>query len=98
MPYQGNGEASVPITEKEVNMRFDEYSSAELQMLSRKGGVASGKARRAKRIAIEREKVENIALSEMHAENERQRRENLRMIHEGTRLLIEVKHSLNRGL
>ena len=79
-------------------MRFDECSSAELQTLSRKGGVASGKVRRAKRVAIEREKVENIALREMHAENERQHRENLRMICEGTRLLVEVKHSLNKGL
>lgn len=79
-------------------MRFDEYSTAELQTVSRKGGVASGKVRRAKRVAIEREKVENIALREMHAENERQRRENLRVIREGTRLLFEVKHSLDRGL
>ena len=79
-------------------MRFNEYTVGELQAVSRKGGVASGKARREKRASIEQEKVENLALREMHAEHERQKRDNLRMIRECLRLLRDAKHRMERDI
>ena len=78
-------------------MRFNEYTVGELQAVSRKGGVASGKARREKRASIEQEKVENMALREMHEEHERQKRDNLRMIRECSKLLRDVKRRMERG-
>ncbi len=72
---------------------FDTWEREALVQVSRKGGIASGAARRAKRSAIEREKVENIALREMLLENDRQHRENVRLIREAKRLLADIKQS-----
>ena len=50
-------------------MYFQDYSPDELRAVSRKGGINSGKARRKKRAAIEREKIKNAAIREQHREN-----------------------------
>lgn len=47
----------------------ERYSPDELRAVSRKGGINSGKARRKKRAAIEREKIKNAAIREQHREN-----------------------------
>lgn len=52
----------------------------ELREISRRAGIASGEARRKKRAAIEREKVENIAIREIREEANKQYRENLRVL------------------
>ena len=69
---------------------FDEWERDAHAQVSRKGGIASGAARRAKRAAIEREKLENIALREMRLENDRQHRENIRTIRNAKRLLVKI--------
>ena len=79
-------------------MRFNEYTVGELQAVSRKGGVASGKARREKRASIEQEKVENMALREMHIEHERQKRDNLRMIRGCLKLLRDAKRCMEKDI
>ena len=45
-------------------MKFSEYDPDELRAVSRRAGVASGKARRKKRARIEREKIHDIAMRE----------------------------------
>ena len=45
-------------------MNFREYSPEALREVSRRAGVASGKARRKKRARIEREKIHDIAMRE----------------------------------
>ena len=50
-------------------MYFQEYSPEELREISRRAGIASGKARRRKRAKIEREKIRNKAIQEQHREN-----------------------------
>ena len=64
-------------------MKFNEYQPEELQIISRRAGIASGEARRKKRAAIEHERIKNIALRE-------QRRENIETIQMYAALLIEV--------
>ena len=76
---------------------FDTWERDTLVMVSRKGGIASGAAQRAKRSAIEREKVENAALREMLLENDRQHRENVRLIREAKRLLADIQRSRKNG-
>ena len=68
-------------------MKFNEYDSEELRLISQRAGVASGEARRKKRAAIEREKIENTALREQH-------RENFQTLREAAKLLLECKRSL----
>jgi hypothetical protein len=46
-------------------MRFDQMGAADLAEISRRGGEASGEARRAKRRAIEQAKVEAAACAEL---------------------------------
>lgn len=70
---------------------FDKWERDAHVQVSRKGGVSSGAARRAKRAAIEREKLENAALREMLLENDRQHRENMRIIREAKRLLANIQ-------
>ena len=50
-------------------MYFQDYSPEKLREISRKAGIASGKARRKKRATIEREKIKNAAIREQHREN-----------------------------
>ncbi len=50
-------------------MYFQDYPPEELREVSRKAGIASGAARRKKRAAIEREKIENAAIREQAREN-----------------------------
>ncbi len=71
-------------------MNFRDYPVEELRVLSQRAGVASGKARREKRAAIEREKIENVALREQH-------RENLETIRSAVTLLLECKKTLDRS-
>lgn len=57
-------------------MRFDQMDAADLAEISRRGGEASGEARRAKRRAIEQAKVEAAACAELRRKlAEAQRRE-----------------------
>lgn len=74
-----------------ISGSFDTWERDALVQISRKGGIASGASRRAKRAAIEREKLENAALREMLLENDRQHRENLRVIREAKRLLANIQ-------
>lgn len=74
---------------------FASMDKQELQELSRRGGTASGIARREKRAAIEREKVTNTALREMKAEMKRQDKENLRIISRTLKMLKEIQKELN---
>ncbi len=71
-------------------MTFREYSPEALRAVSRRGGIASGEARRAKRAAIEREKIENAALREQQAEN-------IRTIRKTARLLLQCRRALDAG-
>ncbi len=71
-------------------MNFRDYDAEALRAVSCRAGVASGAARRRKRAAIEREKIENTALRE-------QRAENIRTICETTRLLLQCKRALEEG-
>ena len=48
---------------------FDAYSPDELRKLAQQAGIRSGEVRRAKRAAIEREKVQNTAIRESQMEN-----------------------------
>ena len=73
---------------------FDVWERDAHIQVSRKGGIASGISRRAKRAAIEREKLENVALREMLLENDRQQRENMRVIRKATRMLRAAKRTL----
>lgn len=50
-------------------MYFQDYTPEDLREVSRKAGIASGAARRKKRAAIEREKIENAAIREQAREN-----------------------------
>lgn len=60
-------------TTREDTMRhaksFDTYPRSDLIELSRKGGKASGKARRKKRAAIEKQKLKDKAYQEEKREN-----------------------------
>lgn len=47
---------------------FKTMGKDELQAISRRAGIASGEARRKKRAAIEREKIENAAIMESQYE------------------------------
>lgn len=69
--------------------RFSAYSPDELREISRRGGVASGAARRAKRQAINAERVHNTALAE-------QRRENIAMLRANAALLLECQQYCQR--
>ena len=70
--------------EPEVDdMKFSEYDPMDLQIISQRAGIASGEARRKKRAAIEREKIENVALLE-------QRRENIETLRVCAALLLEA--------
>lgn len=71
-------------------MTFRDYDAEALRAVSRRGGIASGEARRAKRAAIEREKLENAALREQQAEN-------IRTIRETARLLLQCRRALDAG-
>ena len=75
---------------------FASMAKEELQEISRRGGIASGDARRKRREAIEREKVTNTALREMTAERNRQHKENIRTIRRTTKLLKEIQRELDR--
>lgn len=69
-------------------MNFREYTPEALREISRRAGIASGEARRAKRAAIEKAKREEIARREMiHEEIQAIRRE--------TRLLLQYKRALD---
>lgn len=46
-------------------MRFDQLDPADLVEVSRRGGLASGESRRARRRAIEQAKVEAAACAEL---------------------------------
>ena len=70
---------------------FATMSKLELQETSRRGGIASGEARRRKRAAIEREKVQSIALRETRAEADRQHTKSIRILAEAMRFLQEIK-------
>lgn len=74
---------------------FASMDKQELQELSRKGGIASGNARREKRAAIEHEKVTNAALREMDAAMKRQDMENFRTISRTLKLLKKIKKELD---
>ena len=69
------------------NRSFDTYTPEELRKISKKAGIASGKARREKRSAIEREIIHDAALKEM-------RRENIQIIREATHLLKQAKREM----
>lgn len=69
---------------------FATMDKDELREISRKAGVASGAARRRKREAIEREKVENAALREMREEVDRKQRANLRTLRQSIAILKEA--------
>ena len=47
------------------NMNFRDYSAEELRSVSRRAGIASGKKRREKRAAIERQKIADAARQEL---------------------------------
>lgn len=66
---------------------FDKYSADAVRESGRKGGIASGIARREKRQAIEREKIHNAAMREM-------RMENIRMIYRAAEMLKYAKRGL----
>ena len=68
-------------------MQFDEYTPQERSSFGRKGGIASGLARRRRREEIEREKVHDIALREMSMEN-------AKMIRRATRILLDAKRNM----
>ena len=63
--------------------KFSSYPPEELRLISQRGGVASGASRRAKRQAVEREKIENLALVES-------RRDCIAMLKANATLLLEV--------
>ena len=71
-------------------MNFRDYDAEALRAVSRRTGIASGVARRAKRATIEREKIENVALRE-------QQEENIRTIRETTKLLLQCKCAQEEG-
>lgn len=71
-------------------MRFDEYTAEERRAAGRKGGLNSGRTRRARREAIEREKIHDAAMNEM-------RDENARMIRQATWILLNAKWAEERA-
>ena len=66
---------------------FDKYASEDLHELARRAGIRSGESRRAKRAAIEKEKIQNIAIRESQIEN-------LLLLHQTMLLLEDVKRSM----
>ncbi len=78
-------------------MNFRDYAPADLRAISQRAGVASGAARRKKREAIEREKIMNAALCEQRKEIQRQHHENVRIIRQAARMLLQSKRALDRA-
>ena len=78
-------------------MNFRDYPVEELRVLSQRAGVASGKARREKRAAIERERITNTAIKKQEERNRRQHRENMMILRETISLLVEVKRTYDRA-
>ncbi len=69
-------------------MNFKDYSPGELRAISRKAGIASGAARRAKRDAINQMKLAEIAQRELAHEE-------IQSICRGVRLLCRIKEALD---
>ena len=74
---------------------FDTYSSTALREISRKGGIASGRARRRKRELIEKKKIEDAALRERSVQLDYQYRESLKILCKSIKLLQEAQQTLN---
>ena len=61
----------------------------------RRAGVASGAARRAKRAAIEHERVTNAAMMVQEKRNQEQHQSNIRFLRDMTKLILDME--LRRG-
>lgn len=79
---------------------FDKYPPDQLKIISQKGGISSGKSRRAKRIKVNQEKIQQKARREIASEEILALRFTARkMLIEKEMLLEEMKKgcSVNRG-
>ncbi len=72
-------------------MNFGDYPADELRAISRRGGVASGAARRKKRAAIEHERVTNAALKEQEKRNREQHLANVRFLRDMVKLMLDTE-------
>lgn len=78
-------------------MNFRDYPAEDLRALSKRAGVASGKVRREKAAAVERERITNAAMKKQEAMNRRQHRENMKTIREMMSILGEINKSVQGG-
>lgn len=70
---------------------FATMDKEELRALSRRAGVASGAARRAKRAAIEHERVTNAAMMAQEKRNQEQHQANIRFLRDMTKLILDME-------
>lgn len=70
---------------------FATMDKGELREISRRGGVASGAARRKKRAAIEHERIYNAALKEQEQRNREQHLANVRFLRDMVKLMLDTE-------
>ena len=70
---------------------FATMDKDELREICRRGGVASGAARRKKRATIERERITNAALKEQEKRNREQHLANVRFLRDMVKLMLDTE-------
>ena len=75
---------------------FDKYPKDALIEISRRAGIASGKARRKKRKKIEALKLRDIAYQEQEAKHKQNIHEEISMLRHNAILLSEINSELKK--